>query len=182
MKKKFYLVIAILFACVVCSYADVSSVLANSVDSVYHDSRAAVDSIYHDGKSAISTLYKDGKNGFTYLYPDIKSAIMSIAHAIGVAAEHVYTVLVKKYFVMGIKELVICIAGLLLFFFGLYEWKKTIPIGTPITYRVIVPLSIFIAGFVTLWSVDYDKMLMGLFNPEYGAINYILEYTKEITK
>ena len=51
-----------------------------------------------------------------------------------------------------------------------------------ITYAVIVPLILMIIGICTVFSVDYDAMLMGLINPEYGAINYILEYTKGIIK
>jgi hypothetical protein len=37
-------------------------------------------------------------------------------------------------------------------------------------------------GLVMMVNVNYDNMLMGLINPEYGAIDYILEYSKTIIK
>ena len=188
--KKILVIFAMMFAFTMCftSVAEaqvaekVANVAVNTVDSVYHDGKAAVDSLYHDGKAIVGTVYQDAKNGFSNLYPDIKSAVMSIGHAIGVAAEHVYTVLVKKYFVLGVKQLGICLVGLIIFIWGIIAWKKTTPVGQPITYRVIVPLIMIVTGIVTLTNVNYDEMLMGLINPEYGAINYILEYTKELAK
>ena len=188
--KKIFILFAIMFAFTMCftTTADaqvaekVGSIITNATDSVYHDGRAAVDTLYHDGKAVVGTVYEDAKAGFTNLYPDIKSAIMSIGHAIGVAAEHVYTVLVKKYFVLGVKQAGICLVGLIAFIWGLIGWRKATPVGTPITYRVIIPLILIFGGIITMINVNYDEMLMGLINPEYGAINYILEYTKELAK
>lgn len=187
--KKFFILFAMTFAfmCVAIS-ADaqvaekVGKVMVNTVDSAYHDGRAAIDTLYHDGKAVVGTVYNDAKAGFSNLYPDIKSAIMSIGHAIGVAAEHVYSVLVKKYFVLGVKQAGICLIGLIAFFWGIFAWKKVTPVGQPITYRVIIPLLLIFGGIITMMNVNYDEMLMGLINPEYGAINYILEYTKELAK
>lgn len=158
----------------------VGSVMVNSVDSVYHDGKVAVDSVYHDGKAIVGTLYQDGKAGLSTIYPDIRSAVISIGKAIGVAAEHVYGVLVKKYFVMGVKQLGICLLGLVAIIIGFVGWKKVTKNGQPITYRVIVPIVFMFVGFITMSEVNYDEMLMGLINPEYGAINYILEYSKEL--
>lgn len=188
--KKFFILFAMIFAFTMCfsTIADaqvaekVGSVVTNTVDSVYHDGRAAVDSLYHDGKAVVGTVYNDAKEGFSNLYPDIKSAVMSIGHAIGVAAEHVYTVLVKKYFVLGVKQAGICLIGLIAFIWGILWWNKVTPKGQPISYRVILPFILFLGGIITMCNVDYDEMLMGLINPEYGAINYILEYTKELAK
>ena len=188
--KKIFILFAMIFAMTMCfsTYADaqvaekVAKVATNTVDSVYHDGKALVDTLYHDGKAVVGTVYEDAKAGFSNLYPDIKSAIMSIGHAIGVAAEHVYSVLVKKYFVLGVKQAGICLIGLIAFIWGIFAWKKATPIGQPITYRVIVPLILLIGGIITMCNVNYDEMLMGLINPEYGAINYILDYTKELAK
>lgn len=173
--KKYLFMIVLLFGVLVSVDAEIGK-------TVYSDSRAALDTLYHDGKGVIGTVYEDAKSGFSSLYPDIKSAVTSIARGIGVAAEHVYTVLVKKYFVLGIKEACIMLCGILTMIFGLIGWKRATPEGQPITYRVIVPVGFIITGICVLYNVDYDNMLMGIINPEYGAINYILDYTKEITK
>lgn len=188
--KKFLILFAMVFAFTVCVSMSanaqvvekVASVAVNSVDSVYHDGKSAVDSLYKDSKAVVGTVYQDAKDGFNNLYPDIKSAIMSIGHAIGVAAEHVYTVLVKKYFVLGIKQACVFLFGLVMFVWGVFSWKKATPVGQPITYRVIVPSILILFGFLSMYNVNYDEMLMGLINPEYGAINYILDYTKEFAK
>ena len=160
---------------------NVGTAAKESVETVYGDGKALVDTLYHDGKTVVGTVYEDAKSGFSNLYPDIKSAVMSIARGIGVAAEHVYTVLVKKYFVLGIQEFCIMLCGIFTIIFGLIGWKKSTPIGQPITYRVIMPLVFIITGVCVLCNVDYDNMFMGIINPEYGAINYILDYAKEIT-
>lgn len=180
--KKFLILFTMLFAFTCISYAGVSDVLTNSVDSVYHDGKAVVDTVYHDGKNVVSTVYQDAKEGATSIYPDVKSAIISIGKAIGVAAEHVYGVLVKKYFVIGVKELCVFIGGLLMLLFGCIYWRKYSKDATPISYGLLMPLALIIVGLCIVINVDYDGMLMGLINPEYGAINYILEYTKGLVK
>lgn len=139
----------------------------------------AVDSLHTDVKEVVSTVYSDGKNALSTIYPDVKSAIVSIGKAIGVAAEHVYGVLVKKYFVLGLKEAGICLIGITIFILGLFQWNKVTK-NQAVTYRIVLPFVLMLIGLITIVRVDYDAMLMGLINPEYGAINYILEYTKEI--
>ena len=130
--KKFLILFVMLFAFTCVSYAGVGDVLTNSVDSVYHDGKAVADTLYHDGKAVVSTVYQDAKSGAVSIYPDVKSAVVSIGKAIGVAAEHVYGVLVKKYFVIGVKECCIMIGGFILFFIGLWNWRKY-------TKNIIVP-------------------------------------------
>ena len=189
--KKFLILFVMLFAFACVSYAGVGDVLVNSadtlyhdgkamVDSVYHDGKAVADTLYHDGKAVVSTVYNDAKAGASSIYPDVKSAVVSIGKAIGVAAEHVYGVLVKKYFVLGVKEACILLAGIITFFMGMFYWRRYTKNGQPITYGLILPIILLCVGLGTIFNVDYDAMLMGIINPEYGAINYILEYTKGI--
>ena len=186
--KKFLIIFVMLFAFSFVTYAGndvvstVGNVVTNSVDSVYHDGKAVVDTLYHDGKTAVSTVYNDAKSGASSIYPDVKSAIVSIGKAIGVAAEHVYGILVKKYVVIGVKELFIFIGGIILFFIGLIYWRKYTKDGQPVSYGIVIPSLLLLIGILIIFNVDYDAMLMGLINPEYGAINYILEYTKGIIK
>lgn len=180
--KKIFILFVMLFAFTCVTNAEVSNVLVNSADTLYHDGKAVVDSVYHDSKTAASTVYNDAKSGAINIYPDVKSAIISIGKAIGVAAEHVYGVLVKKYFVIGVKELCVFVGGLILLLIGCLYWRKYTKDGMPITYGLALPLILIIIGLSIILRVDYDGMLMGLINPEYGAINYILEYTKGLMK
>ena len=184
--KKILILFAMLFAfSVVTVYAadpivSAGKVLVNATDSVYHDGKTMVDSVYHDGKEIVKTVYGDAKEGAVSIYPDVRKAVVAIGKAIGIAAEHVYSVLVKKYFVLGIKQAVICLIGFIAFIIGLVMWKKATPQGQPITYRIIAPIFLIVVGLVTICNVNYDEMLMGIINPEYGAINYILEYSKNL--
>lgn len=138
-----------------------------------------IDTTYHDVKNAISTVYNDGKEAATALYPEVKQAIVAIGKAIGVAAEHVYTVLVKKYVVIGVKWALMLLGGLVLIVIGGRALYKLTKDGKPITYSIIAPALSFLIGLYMMFTVNYDEMLMGLINPEYGAINYILEFSKE---
>ena len=163
----------------------IASSSKQSVETLYTDGKNVIDTLYKDGKEVVSTLYGDGKEGFSNLYPDIKSAISSIAKGVGVAVEHVYGVLVKKYFVVGIKEAMFMVFAIILLIFSSVWLKQILQEtklkGEPITYRIVFPLVLFIIGMIKLLTINYDDMLMGIINPEYGAINYILEYAKQIT-
>lgn len=157
-------------------------VLTNSTEVVYSDAKAAIDTVYHDGKAVVQTVYSDFKDGTSTIMPSVKDAVVSIGKSIGVAAEHVYNVLVKKYVVMGIKELMIFVGGLILLVMGLVICLRKTSKNGPITYALIVPVIMFLIGLSMMIKVNYDNMLMGLINPEYGAIDYILEYSKTLIK
>lgn len=157
-------------------------VLTNSTEVVYSDAKAAIDTVYHDSKAVVQTVYSDIKDGTSSIMPSVKDAVVSIGKSIGVAAEHVYNVLVKKYVVIGIKELMIFVGGLILLIVGLIIWLKKTSKDGPITYSLIAPAAMFLIGVIMMLNVNYDNMLMGLINPEYGAIDYILEYSKTLIK
>jgi len=93
--KRFYLILLVLsFTCILPTYSEESSTICNAITTVYSDGRNVVDTLYQDTKSSIQTVYGDIKS--SNIYPDIKTAISTIAKSIGVAAEHVYSILVKK--------------------------------------------------------------------------------------
>lgn len=160
------------------SYAD--NKFGDILLQVQQDGGEAIGTIYNDGKEVVKTVYNDGKSAVSELYPDVKSAIVSIAQGIGVAAEHVYTVLVKKYIVMGFKEALIAVFALCMFGFGLFQFYKYVNNTKIINWKIIFPLLLCILGLFVGFKVNYDDMLMGLINPHFGAINYILEYAKGI--
>ena len=158
-----------------------ASYAENKLGSVLiNDSEAAISTLYNDGKEVVKTVYNDGKSAVSELYPDVKSAIVSIAEGIGVAAEHVYHVLVKQFVVLGFKELIIAVFALLMFGFGLYQFYKYVNETKVINWKIIFPLLLCILGLFVGFKVNYDDLLMGLINPHYGAINYILEYAKNL--
>ena len=141
----------------------------------------AIDTVYSDIKDGISVVYQDAKVSTAILYPDIKQTISTIGQAIGVATEYVYTALVKKYVVIAAKELLIFIFSIVLIVFGYINYNEKTK-NTHITYRVIPAIFCLFLGFILCLNVNYDAMLMGFINPEYEAINYILNYSKDLIK
>lgn len=179
MKKHFVLLMVVMFIST-SIYAEpetFGSVLTGATETIYQDGKNIVDTLYHDGKAAIKTVYEDAKTG---LYPDIKTAISHIAEGIGVAAEHVYAVLVKKFLVDGVKELAVFILGIILLILSYCQWSKLIKNEKRITYKSLIPGIFALTGIIAVSCVDFNELFMGLINPEYGAINYILEYSKTL--
>lgn len=136
--------------------------------------------VYEDGVTAISTVYNDGKTAVSELAPEIKTAIIAIAQSLGVAAEHVYTVLVKKFVVDGVVQLIPFLLGLALLILGWIKLEKFLRGNKTVTWHIFYPIVLLAVGITSLTSVDYQTMLLGLINPEYGVINYILEYSKTL--
>lgn len=179
--KRFYLILLVLsFTCILPTYSEESNTICNAITTVYSDGRSVIDTLYQDTKSGIQTVYGDIKS--SNIYPDIKTAVNTIAKSIGVAAEHVYGILVKKYVVIAVKELLLLITALILIICGYIDWNKKTSGSNPITYKIIPSVLCILISIILLIQISYDDMLMGLINPEYGALNYILDYSKSIIK
>lgn len=158
------------------------SATKQAVVTIHQDVKDVISTTHDDLKSITTTLYGDGKDVVTSLYPDVKSAVVAIGKAIGVAAEHVYTVLVKKYVVDGIVQLLPFLLGLLLIGIAWFKMNGYFKTHEKIEWHILYPCTLLVAGIAALSCVDYNVMVMGLVNPEYGALNYILEYSKEMLK
>lgn len=179
MKKLFIIILSILVNLSVFS-AEKSQ--KSAAATVHEDLVGSVSTLYNDSKEAVTTIYSDGKTLLGEAYPEVKAALVMIAKSLGIAVEHVYMVLVKKYVVEGVAEAMFFVPGVLLVIIGLIRLRKYMVNNQPIKWGVLYPIGLLIVGFIFLGLVDYNKMLMGLINPEYGAINYILEYSKQMIK
>ena len=174
--KKIFILIVITIMSITNIYA--KGEVANAISTVYEDVTGTTSTLYNDAKEGVKTVYTDSKHLIKDAYPEIKAAVVSIAQSIGCAAEHVYTVLVKKYVVDGIVELIWMLLSGALFVYGFININNCIKNSEYVNLKLLFPVIYTITGIVLLLNVDYQTMLMGLINPEWGAINYILEYTK----
>ena len=191
MMKRFVFCLLVLLTSVIVVHAD--NVVKSGLTTMHSDVASIVDTLHNDTKQIVSTVHDDIKGSLSTLYPDVKSAVTYIAKGLGVAAEHVYMVLVKKYVVLGAKELFILILGLVLVIIGSHKWSKNIRIvkarydeednvsTSSVLPWVVMPTLMFLIGLILCFNVDYENMLMGLINPEYGAINYIIDTAKEMS-
>lgn len=158
------------------------STAIDAVSSVHEDLKEVVITAHEDLKSIASTVYVDTREGIMSLYPDVKSAVIAIGQAIGVTAEHVYTVLVKKFVVDAIVEFLPFLLGIILLGIGWYKFSQYFKNNQRVEWHIIYPCILIFIGLISLCNVDYNTMVMGFFNPEYGALNYILEYSKQMIK
>lgn len=154
-----------------------SSDFITAIATTYSDSKAAVDTLYHDGKELVSTIYDDAKSLTSTIYPDVKAAIGQIASALGVAADYVWTALVKSFIVKGAVEILHLVFAIVFVILGCILFSKNFK-SEQITWKIIPRIIVVIIGFGIAHNVDYYTMLMGLINPEFGAIDYILELVK----
>ena len=154
-----------------------SSNLVSAITTTYSDGKAVIDTLYQDGKAVVSTIYNDTKSLTSTIYPDVKAAIAQIGSAIGVAAEYVWVALVKSFVVKGAVEILHLVFALVFIILGCILFSKSFK-STQITWKIIPGIVVVIIGLIVAANVDYYTMLMGLINPEFGAINYILEFIK----
>lgn len=151
-----------------------------AVSTLHQDVKDITSTVHEDVKSITTTLYGDGKDAITTLYPDIRSALVAIGKAIGVAAEHVYNVLVKKFVVDGIVQLLPFLLGIILIIISWVKFGRYFKYYHRPEWHILYPITLLTIGVIILFHVNYNVMIMGLVNPEYGALNYILEYSKQI--
>lgn len=177
MKKIIIFVLGMLVTFSAFAQKDNSSDFVTAIATTYSDSKAVVDTLYHDGKELVSTIYNDTKSFTSTIYPDVKAAIAQIASAIGVAAEYVWIALVKSFVVKGAIEILHLVFALAFIILGCILFSKNFK-SEQITWKIIPGIIIVFIGLLVAINVDYYTMLMGLINPEFGAINYILEFVK----
>ena len=149
----------------------------SAITTTYSDGKAVIDTLYQDGKAVVSTIYNDTKSLTSTIYPDVKAAVAQIASALGVAAEYVWTALVKSFVVKGAVEVLHLVFALIFIILGCVLFSKNFK-SEQITWKIIPGIVVVIIGLIVASNVDYYTMLMGLINPEFGAINYILEFVK----
>lgn len=120
----------------------------------------------------------------TTIYKDTKDALQGLAKALGVAAEHVYEILVRQQVVISITYLVIGLIAFTLLIWGgkLFMKIKWAESGNDLvqkgsgyyTFFTTIFLVIGIIGLgITLFNIG--TIITGFVNPEYGAIKAVMD-------
>jgi hypothetical protein len=167
MKK--FLVLFFLFTITVVAFAQDTPVQPPDNQEV------TASTVYTDAKDAVSTIHEDGKAVVGTLYQDVKGALQQLAGPLKVGAEHVYTILVKQQVVRATTWLCVDVLLLLLtstfVYFSFKEIKKN-PSSDDSWFAL--PLLLFTGAFITtLFTINI--IVSGFVNPEYGAIQDILD-------
>jgi hypothetical protein len=152
------------------SYATVGETLSNALDStkvVVNETLTAVDT----------------SSNFNLIYTDIKDGIAALASGLKVGAEHVYTILVKQQIVKAITWLILFILSIILIVNWLNKYNskeiwadddEPTGLGVVRVMQILAGICIFILSMINI-----DTIITGFVNPEYGAIETIIDIVKD---
>lgn len=138
---------------------------------------------------------------FSKVYTDVKTGIAALASSLKVGAEHVYYILVKQQVVHAFTHIAVIIILLIASIIGYREARKaykghrelgiqsigqdnmrnwsTDSSSKGVLAVALTILTIFIAFCCIIeTSMNLDTIMMGLINPEYGAIKDIISIVK----
>lgn len=145
-------------------------------------------------KDGVHTI--DTSGNFKRIYTDLRNGIEALAGSLKVGAEHVYEVLVRQQVVYAVTYLLLLV---LLYTIAIILWKSFIKgyghlsdkdhdwHGDKIEHHDTLVARVIVASILSVISVIatiglLDDIIGGLVNPEYGAIQDIVEMVKNSTK
>jgi hypothetical protein len=169
--KKFLFLLVLLIS--ICSYAQTDS-LSVDIENTVSETTTTAERII------------DKYSGKAY------EAVKELANALKVPAEYVFTVLVKQGVVVGVTWLILFIFVICTSIIGLKWWTnpdhwlkskdyRGDPSFEPINAKAIIGIVVTVISFIGIivCFAHMDTMITGLLNPEYYAINEVLELIKK---
>jgi len=134
---------------------------------------------------------------FKTVYSDIKSGISALAAGLKVGAEHVYEVLVKQQVANSITYLLMVIILFILVGIGYrlskksyqahmalkgaeshYNWSMDSSSNGVASVVIAIITALLFIGAVVMFCTNFNLIVTGFVNPEYGAIKEILSFVK----
>jgi hypothetical protein len=165
---------------------------SNNTKELVKTTSNAVGTAYQDGKSATSTLYQDGKELTKQLYGDSKLLGSKLEDALTYAAEGLKTTSIKAWEILVKQQLVWSYCFLFLTLLSLYsiyrffnQWKimnsdldesgdiKQSHIALTFVLGVIATMSSLASG------INFEQMITGFVNPEFGALRTLVEIIQQ---
>ena len=156
------------------------NIQAQDVNVVTETTKEVVE-VVKDGVAAVDTsgLYQS-------MYNDIKIGINGLADALKVGAEHVYVILVRQQVVNSIADTVIILFLMVLLFtfakpiyvWGIANTNKSDALSEVLAFAILAGTVVMLG----IWMGDINNIVMGFVNPEYGALQEIMEWTKNANR
>jgi len=116
---------------------------------------------------------------YNQMYSDVKTALVGLASALNVGAQHVYTILVKQQIVNSIHYTILILLFILLTYKTvnpMYKWANKYSgesDGFSNMLAVFYYFVLAVVGIILLFCVN--TVVTGFVNPEYGAIKEIMQ-------
>jgi hypothetical protein len=140
--------------------------------------------------SAIQSVKEvDTSSTFKLMYSDFKQGIVALASSLKVGAEHVYEVLVRQQVVYAIVYLVLIIIGFILILNWIKKYKdsgenwvssnRDEPTGLGVLRTIQMIVALIMVG---IGVFNIESIMTGFINPEYGAIQDVIEMVKDVRK
>ena len=143
--------------------------------------------------SAFKNLADSSQISFGSVYKDIRSGIEGMAAALKVGAAHVYEVLVRQQVAKSIVILIVFIAGII---FLIVAWKRAKIADWNADYGkddndkkltgpngwAVLDIVFWVLGIIcVIYGIcRIQTMITGFVNPEYGAMEDIVDFVKRI--
>ena len=120
------------------------------------------------------------------VYSDVKSGIQGLAQSLKVPATHVYNIMIKQQLVKSISSLVIITTFAVMVFLFIKMGKNyqarydKSNVDSDETMMIIGYIGFVVSAllFIKFFWADYDVIIGGFVNPEYGAIKEIISFVK----
>ena len=128
----------------------------------------------------------DTSSNFKMIYNDVKDGVKALATSLKTTSERLFEILCKKYIISGIFKLTLCIVLTCFIFLIVNFLKKRFKEDKELDNDLTVPISVssfFI--LIVLLVIIYNNLETGLlytFNPEYYALEEIIQKIKEIKR
>ena len=144
---------------------------------------------YDSTKVAVTNTVNevDTNSNFKMIYSDLKDGISALAQSLKVGAEHVYKVIVKQQIVEAFTFLLLLIVSIISTIICYKQWGKivikrgnysdTIEEIRPLIFTIVFGVIAIVTFFVFILNID--AMIMGFFNPEYGAMKDIINFVQK---
>ena len=141
---------------------------------------AAIDSAKQAVKDGVNAV--DTSGNFKMIYTDIKTGISALASGLKVGAEHVYEVLVRQQLVNAIVWLIVFVASVI-FLRATIKYAIKVIEKEGMASEVETVMAFFgnlLAVMIFIIALFHiDTIVTGFVNPEYGAIETIIEIVKQ---
>jgi len=113
----------------------------------------------------------------------IYDALEAMAESLKIPVEHVYNILVKQQIVEAVIYIIVLVSGIACFFYFLICLSRGSKASNDSNAEVMFLVKAIIFGFFSFVFLfvgfcHLDTIVMGLINPEYGAIKDIMEFIK----
>lgn len=141
---------------------------------------AAIDSAKQAVKDGVNAV--DTSGNFKMIYTDIKTGISALAGGLKVGAEHVYEVLVRQQLVNAIVSLIVFVASVIFLRATIKYAMKAIEKeedGSDGEAAMVVFGNLLSVLMFLVAVCHIDTIVTGFVNPEYGAIETIIDIVKQ---